>query len=1307
MSVKEDKVNLVVTINADKARKELFALDTEARKLKEEMRGLSKESTEYADKSKRLGEVKARMAELRSEIGLSAKTLKELNQELRGLMATRNYLTPGTEAFAQNEAAIKAVRSRITELNAGISQTGGVMRMIQGEIRQFGLIAATYLGFQFLSESIAGIISRAGKLSDQLADIQKTTGMSADEVERLNAALSKIDTRTSTSELRGMAIVAGQMGIAQKDVLGFVEAIDKANVALGDEFGVGAEQIADILGRLRMVFTDVKSEQVDVDLLHISNALNALGASGSATSPVVAQFANRIGGVAISMGMTTGQVLGLSATLQELNVRTERGGTAIVKILQRMTTNTAEFAKVANMDIASFTHLVNTNLFEALQAVARGTAQGGASAIAFGHILKDLNVDGAGASEVISKLAGNLPMLQSRVELASNAIANTNSITDEFNIKNQNLGAQLDKLGKEFARLTSSSSVREFLIRQVVNLREFIEQLKSLPEFLAENARSIRLLGMAFVAYNASLIASTASSVLNTTVTLARNAAYEISYRWLLLKEAATKAYALATGVLSGQITLAAAAQRAWNAAAALNPFGLVLAAVVALVEAVDLYRSNTAAAVAAERQRLSLSRELKNVQDDLTLSNQQYAAQLQKINQLSPQQRLELEKTIHAKLRDAEASLLQLQAQQKQVQQSATQVGTWQAIYNSIANVGNPVAASIDNATDALNNGRQAAEKYNEPLQALQKSIEQLRGSQSQITDINRAFDAAMRINTETTEQYNEKLKLLRTALSNAVIGSAEYRKIQEEITRTQKALNASTQEAEYVDKEKVQEGISALQELRSEIAKLEASLLQDEQGRYRREIDAVNEKYATLLAKAAGHHAEEQRLRELRAREIQAIEERANRSISELQEQLLLSRQSKEEQEIQAIRNKYQRRIEDFAGFQEQIRQLEEMRDAEIAAKEQEYATRRITDQVALQDEIFLLSLSDNDRELAEEMRKWDTLIEQAQTAGLDTENLYRMQHTAITALIQTQKQRELKATQEANKRIVDAERKRWQTTYEMTNTFLKGIGSLLSLFGAKQATMIEFEKMVTFAQIAIDSAGAISAVTARNAKTSASPIDYAIKVAAAIVTVLANMAKAKSMLSSANPPSAPAFRQGGRLPGGTVLPGPATSDDNLLVVDPATGQTVARIKSGEPVLSTETYANNKPIVDALLHASTQQGGASILRSFNTGGIIDASLTVPLQPDINSLLQGLSVTRSSAVQGNAQGSPSVDIARLTQEAVARALSDNREASQAFFQNMLARLEQLEVKGVWDWDYYERSSQRISQVRAGSTLGD
>ena len=65
---------------------------------------------------------------------------------------------------------------------------------------------------------------------------------------------------------------------------------------------------------------DIKTDDVGTDIMHISNALNELGAAGFATSPVVADFASRIGGVGITLGLTSGQVLGLSATLQELNV---------------------------------------------------------------------------------------------------------------------------------------------------------------------------------------------------------------------------------------------------------------------------------------------------------------------------------------------------------------------------------------------------------------------------------------------------------------------------------------------------------------------------------------------------------------------------------------------------------------------------------------------------------------------------------------------------------------------------------------------------------------------------------------------------------------------------------------------------------------------------------------------------------------------------------------------------------------------------------------------------------------------------
>ena len=54
-------------------------------------------------------------------------------------------------------------------------------------------------------------------MADQFSDIRKTTGMTMEEVEALSSSLSKIDTRTSTSDLRQMAIVAGSLGNCQKE----------------------------------------------------------------------------------------------------------------------------------------------------------------------------------------------------------------------------------------------------------------------------------------------------------------------------------------------------------------------------------------------------------------------------------------------------------------------------------------------------------------------------------------------------------------------------------------------------------------------------------------------------------------------------------------------------------------------------------------------------------------------------------------------------------------------------------------------------------------------------------------------------------------------------------------------------------------------------------------------------------------------------------------------------------------------------------------------------------------------------------
>jgi TP901 family phage tail tape measure protein len=429
-------------------------------------------------------------------------TLRELQSASRVLNAELRKLPINSKEFADKSKELQQVNKRLKVIQDDVKGVGGVFQQISKEAKSFGLIAIAALGFQAITSGVSNLIGQNAKLSDSWADIRKTTGMTEVEVRRLNNAFSQMNTRTPTKELRDIAIAAGQLGIAKKDVLSFSAATDKLVVALGDEFQGGAEQVTKEMGALRNVFTDIKSNDIADDMLHIGNAVNELGASGAATGPVIADFSNRIGGVGIPLGLATGQVLGLSATLQELNVSTERGGTAITKILMKMANETEKFASVAGMSTKDFTELVNKDLYGAFVKVAEGSKKGGGSATEFSKILDSLGVDGAGASEVFAKLGSNTGLLKEKVDLANKSLKGTDSIMNEFNIKNETFGAKVDKIGKSLTMAFVNGPVMNGLNALADGLVSLTENTHATSEAMAEEQHQVELSKIKILSYN-------------------------------------------------------------------------------------------------------------------------------------------------------------------------------------------------------------------------------------------------------------------------------------------------------------------------------------------------------------------------------------------------------------------------------------------------------------------------------------------------------------------------------------------------------------------------------------------------------------------------------------------------------------------------------------------------------------------------------------------------------------------------------------------------------------------------------------
>ena len=493
-----------------KTTRQLSDAEKELKKIQDQIvQTQAKIVVSYSDEAQVLAENRDQLAKrnkaLKDNLSankVTADSLKGLERELRNLRNEYANLSKSERSSAGGkdllnkikglDAETKSLRKSLGQSQANVGNYNGAFVALGSTFTKVSAaIGVGIFAIKQLYSTVITSITPFTQLSDSLADIRKTTGLTTDEVIEFNESLKNIDTRTSLSGLRDIAKVAGQIGIGKNDLLGFTESVDKLNVALGDEFTGGAEQVAKEMGTLRNILGDIKSDNISDDMLKIGNAVNELGASGFATGPVVTDFANRIGGIGVPLGLTSGQILGLSATLQELNVSTERGGTAVSKILLKLTSETQKFAKVAGVDVQEFEQLVNTDLYGAFLKVTEGVNKSGGAATQLSGILDDMGIEGAGAVEIFAKLGANTTLLSDKVKLASTSLKNQNSILSEFSVKNETLAAKIDKLGKVFQNAFITKGVAQGIGALVDKMYELVKPTKDVADAFDEQLDNV------------------------------------------------------------------------------------------------------------------------------------------------------------------------------------------------------------------------------------------------------------------------------------------------------------------------------------------------------------------------------------------------------------------------------------------------------------------------------------------------------------------------------------------------------------------------------------------------------------------------------------------------------------------------------------------------------------------------------------------------------------------------------------------------------------------------------------------------
>ncbi len=603
---------VTVTVNGRQARDMLSTLEKDAERLKKQIEAAGKvgDKATMQKLTRELRGVKGLMKQLNESTAtvegvldhLDKASLKNLNKTLSKLQHQLNGMERGTKLWDEQAEKIRKVQAEIHKVNTALnSQTTVWDKLKRAASIGFGGILGGVASVTAALETSKKAVTAYADMDQEMANVRKYTGMDEGQVKALNEEFKKIDTRTGREELNRLAQEAGRLGkTSQEDVLGFVKAADKINVAL-DDLGEGATLT---LSKLTGIFGIEKEYGTEKSLLKVGSVINDLSQNCSASAPYLAEFASRLGGIAAQSKIAVTDVMAFGAVLDSNNLNVEASATAVGQLITSMYTDTAKIAKAAGMDVGEFSKLVKTDMNAALISLLEHLNQfGGMDNLA--KVFEGMGTDGARAVPVLSALAGHIDELKNQQTAANAAFIEGTSIDKEFEVQNTTLQAELEKSRSRLHELVVG--LGEQLVpaaRGAITVTGLLVRIfGTLISFAGNNGRALVTLGAAVAGYTLATKAAVIQETIHTAL-MKGKAVLMAGYKAVVAT--LTAAYHLmAAGVMTvtGNTAGATAAMTAFNAACASNPVGAVAIALLSAAAAFGLYTA--AAGDSTEQTRM------------------------------------------------------------------------------------------------------------------------------------------------------------------------------------------------------------------------------------------------------------------------------------------------------------------------------------------------------------------------------------------------------------------------------------------------------------------------------------------------------------------------------------------------------------------------------------------------------------------------------------------------------------------------------------------------------------------------------
>lgn len=467
-----------------------------------------KQNTALLEASKRTALLKKKIDETRKPTQKMRNEFKRAKKEEDKLIASHkkqeealirlkrdaNSASNKVKRLSKDEAKLAKEIEKVTKAQKRQEKRGALKKDVSS------------MGKKMIAPAVMIGIGVSQAISDEaaFADVKKQlNGMSNKEIKTFRQELLKAtdDINLMNNQVYEIAAAAGQAGIAQEEMTGFVK--DTAKVAVA--FDMETSKSGEILATWRTSFGMTEKE-----VMKLADQVNTLSGQIKVTPEQVADMVTAVGGLGKQVGITEAQTAALGGTLINLGVRDAgTAGTALRKLYSKLSVGDAASKTVQN--VYSSLGFDPNQLAKDMQKDSRGTINKVLGALSKVDKDKRLSMEtqlfGEEAVGPLSLLVDHLKDVNENMDLVNDKTKVAGSVEGEYsNIRNTANGSlivfrkNILNLGLAFSNylLPPFVSIVEMLNSGAKKIEAFTQKYPKLTEF-------ITLAGVAFVGLNLAL----------------------------------------------------------------------------------------------------------------------------------------------------------------------------------------------------------------------------------------------------------------------------------------------------------------------------------------------------------------------------------------------------------------------------------------------------------------------------------------------------------------------------------------------------------------------------------------------------------------------------------------------------------------------------------------------------------------------------------------------------------------------------------------------------------------------------------